>query len=73
MTQETEIIAKLYSYGGEDEPINIDAYLNNGWLIITRIDDYIWIELSAIHAKKFRERLDRCINESLAQHLSPTE
>jgi len=73
MTKENEIIAKLYSYGGgEQEPINLDAYLNSGGLITIRIDDENWIELSAIHAKKFREELDIAISDSLAQHISPT-
>jgi hypothetical protein len=74
MTEGNEIIAKMLSYGGgEEEPINLDAYLNNGGLITIRIDDDRWIELSAIHAKRFRERLNNAIGESLARHLSPTE
>jgi hypothetical protein len=39
MTEENEIAAKFYSYGGEDETINLDTYFNQGVTVTVRIDD----------------------------------
>ncbi|EOW9235117.1 hypothetical protein ACOA55_002541 [Vibrio cholerae] len=71
MSKDIEIPAKLFSYGGgEEEPIDIDAYLNQGGLITLRIDEDNWIELSPISAKKLLKKLDYAVGQSLAEYLS---
>ncbi|NOI26667.1 hypothetical protein [Vibrio mediterranei] len=74
MSDGIEIPAKLFSYGGgEEEPIDIDAYLNRGGLITIRIDEDNWIELSPISAKKLLKKIDYAVGQSLAEYLSSQE
>ena len=71
MSKDIEIPAKLLTYGGgEEEPIDMDAYLNQGGLITIRIDEENWIELSPISAKKLLKKLDYAVGQSLAEYLS---
>jgi len=72
--EEETIPAKLYSYGGgEEKPINLDAYLNQGGLISIKLDEDNWIELSPITAKKLIKKLNLAVGGSLTELLSPTE
>lgn len=74
MSEENQIIARMYSEnGGEETPISIDAFLNNGGLISIPIDEGTWIEISPIEAKKLKTRLEDALSSSLAQMLSPSE
>jgi len=74
MSEENQIIARMYSEnGGEETPIAIDAFLNNGGLISIPIDDGSWIEISPIEAKKLKEKLEEALSESLSLLLSPSE
>ena len=71
MSKDIEIPAKLLTHGGgEEEPIYMDAYLNQGGLITIRIDEESWIELSPISAKKLLKNLDYAVGQSLAEYLS---
>jgi len=74
MPDNNEIIARMYTEGGgEETPVSIDAYLNNGGLISIAIDEDSWIEISPIEAKKLMAKLQYALGASLTQMLSPSE
>ncbi|MDH5902683.1 hypothetical protein AB4582_10575 [Vibrio splendidus] len=74
MSGDNPIIARMYTEGGgEETPVSLDAYLNNGGLISIAIDDDSWIEISPIEAKKLMGKFEHALGASLAQMLSPTE
>jgi hypothetical protein len=74
MSDNNEIIARMYTEGGgEETPIFIDAFLNNGGLISIALDDDSWIEVSPIEAKKLMAKLQHALGAALAQMLSPSE
>jgi hypothetical protein len=74
MSDDNQIIARMYSEaGGEETPVLLDAYLNNGGLISIAIDDDCWIEISPIEAKKLMGKFEYALGASLVQMLSPTK
>jgi hypothetical protein len=74
MSDNNEIIARMYTEGGgEETPIFIDAFLNNGGLISIALDDDSWIEVSPIEAKKLMAKLQYALGAALTQMLSPSE
>jgi hypothetical protein len=52
MSEDELLIGKMHTEsGGEEMPVNIDAYLNKGGLVTITLDDNKWVEISPIMAK----------------------
>ena len=74
MSDEELLIGKMYTdHGGAEEPVNIDAYLNQGGLISIAIDEDKWIEMSPIMAKKLMIKLQYATGASLTEMLTTVE
>ena len=74
MSEDEFLIGRMYTEnGGEEMPVNIDAYLNKGGLVTLALGDDKWIEMSPIMAKKLMLRLQYATGSSLTEMLTTVE
>ena len=74
MSGSSDIPGKIYTYGGgDDKPIYLDAFFNNGGLITIAIDEETWIEVSPTSAKALVAKINIAMKDSVDALLSRDE
>ncbi len=74
MSEDEFLIGKMYTEnGGEEMPVDIDAYLNKGGLVTIALDSDKWIEMSPIMARELMLRLQYATGTSLTEMLTTVE
>jgi hypothetical protein len=68
---EQEIPVRFYARGPEADAETLSVYNNTGGMIILKIDDDTFIEISPAMAKRLRDQLSKAIRASLTEMLRP--
>lgn len=66
-----EIPIRFYGRGPEADAENLSVYNNDQGMIIMKVDDDTFIEVSPTMAKRIRDRLSRAIRSALTDLLRP--